>query len=761
MIRTVLAVGRVGLGFQPDRVLTLRVPLPERKYPDPARRVLFFEELLPSIARVPGRDRGRGQHVGAPIWGRRVDRSRCPGRRSPDQPVVMHQVSADYTRALGIRAPEGARAHRPLKSQRRRQVALVNQAFERSRFNGGDAVGRIVRLPRLTQPPIGAADASVEIVGVVHDTLNRGITDAHPAGDLHPVSLARRRESASWCRRRRPGRRHARGRRRVYAIDRDQPVTEVRTIEAFLNEFIYAGPRFNVVLLSVFAFLGLVLSIVGVYGVMAHTVAQQTREIGVRIALGADPGSVGRMVVKSGAVLLLIGIAVGLAGQRLRGEAAGAAGLERLDVRSDRRSRRRRSCCSPRVCWRAPGRRGAPAGRRRSSRCVRSEGNDKTDNTDVPAQASGLHSHRGSTIMRTLPLLPAFHKDYGARRGHSSGPYEVVAPIGAGGMGEVYRGRDTRLQRDVAIKVLPSRPSFDGQASARFDREARAIAALNHPHICAIYDVGQEGDCQFFVMELLEGETMHRRLARGPLALGAFLEHAIALADALDAAHSRGLIHRDLKPANVFLTERGQVKILDFGLAKQLASFEDVTHAADGQLTDPAVGVGTIAYMAPEQLRAEPLDARTDVFSLGLVLYEMATGHHAFNGPTNAVISAAILGRQPKTPRELCPELPVGVEEIILKALEKDRDLRYQGVADLRTVSEAASPPVIGPPSARGARGRASAIGCIHANNWDLIGVIGLSSDCRSPQSPPHRERCDCTHGHRRSGRSDRPLTPW
>ena len=157
------------------------------------------------------------------------------------------------------------------------------------------------------------------------------------------------------------------------------------------------------------------------------------------------------------------------------------------------------------------------------------------------------------------------------------------------------------------------------------------------------------------------------------------------LADALDAAHSRGLIHRDLKPANVFLTARDQVKILDFGLVKQLASFEDVTHAADDQLTDPAVGVGTLAYMSPEQLRGEPLDARTDVFSLGLVLYEMATGHHAFGGPTNAVISAAILGQEPRPPRDVRPELPVGVEEIILKALEKDRDMRYQGVADLRT----------------------------------------------------------------------------
>ncbi len=264
------------------------------------------------------------------------------------------------------------------------------------------------------------------------------------------------------------------------------------------------------------------------------------------------------------------------------------------------------------------------------------------------------------------------------------GPYEVVALIGAGGMGEVYRGRDARLHRDVAIKVLTPRPAVDALAAARFEREARAIAALNHSNICSIYDIGQENDRQFFVMELLEGETMHRRLARGPFDVPTFLNHAIALADALDAAHSRGLINRDLKPANIFVTVRDQVKILDFGLAKQMPSSEDVTHAADDKLTDPALGVGTFAYMSQEQLRGEPLDARTDVFSLGLVLYEMATGHHAFTGATGAVISAAILSQETRPPRALRPELPVKLEETILKALEKDRDLRCQGVAELR-----------------------------------------------------------------------------
>ena len=312
MIRTVLAVGRVGLGFQPDRVLTLRVPLPERKYPDPARRVLFFEELLPSIARVPGVTAAAVNTSAHPFggggWAVEV-----PGSTANEQPVIMHQVSADYTRALGIAILKG-RALTTGDVAGRRQVALVNQAFERTRFDSADAVGRIVRLPRLTQPPIGAADPSVEIVGVVHDTLNRGLTDALLPELYIPYSLLGAANRVVVQTAGDPAGVTRAVVERVYAIDRDQPVTDVRTIEAFLDEFIYAGPRFNVVLLSVFASLGLVLSVVGVYGVMAHTVTQQTREIGVRIALGADPGSVGRMVVKSGAVLLLTGVALGLVG---------------------------------------------------------------------------------------------------------------------------------------------------------------------------------------------------------------------------------------------------------------------------------------------------------------------------------------------------------------------------------------------------------------------------------------------------------------
>jgi putative ABC transport system permease protein len=312
MIRTVLAVGRVELGFRPDRVLTLRVPLPERKYPDPARRVLFFEELLRGIAGVPGVT-AAAVNTSAHPFGNAGWNIEVPGAPADERPVIMHQVSADYTKALGIALLKG-RGFTAAEVEGRRQIALVNQAFERVRFNGADTVGRFVRIPRLMQPPIGAADAAVEIVGVVHDTLNRGFTDDVVPEIYIPYSLLGAANRVVVQTGGDPAGVTRAVVERVYAIDREQPVTDVRTIEAFLDDFVYAGPRFNVVLLSVFAALGLVLAVVGVYGVMAHTVAQQTREIGVRIALGADPGSVGRMVVKSGAVLLVTGIALGLAG---------------------------------------------------------------------------------------------------------------------------------------------------------------------------------------------------------------------------------------------------------------------------------------------------------------------------------------------------------------------------------------------------------------------------------------------------------------
>jgi len=264
------------------------------------------------------------------------------------------------------------------------------------------------------------------------------------------------------------------------------------------------------------------------------------------------------------------------------------------------------------------------------------------------------------------------------------GPYEIVAPIGAGGMGEVYRARDTRLGRDVAVKVLPPGSMGDANAETRFDREARAIAALNHPNICSLHDVGHHDGRSYLVMELLEGETLHRRLSRGPFGVAALVDVGIALADALDTAHARGVLHRDLKPANIFLTARGQPKLMDFGLARTVDQADAATRPADSPITGAGVTVGTVGYMSPEQLRGEPIDARSDVFSLGVVLYEMATGTRAFEGHTSAVVCAAILGQAPVPPRRLRPELPEKLDEMILKALEKDRDVRCQSAAELR-----------------------------------------------------------------------------
>jgi serine/threonine protein kinase len=204
---------------------------------------------------------------------------------------------------------------------------------------------------------------------------------------------------------------------------------------------------------------------------------------------------------------------------------------------------------------------------------------------------------------------------------------KIVKALGAGGMGEVYEARDTRLDRPVAIKVLPAELAMDAAARARFDREARAIAALNHPNICALHDIGDADGHGYLVMERLEGETLQQRLQRGHLDLEHTIDYGIALADALDAAHGRGLIHRDLKPANIFITTRGIVKILDFGLAKSVQEGDaDITRSVNDALTTTGTTLGTVAYMSPEQLRGEPLDVRTDLFSFGLVLYEMATG---------------------------------------------------------------------------------------------------------------------------------------
>jgi Tol biopolymer transport system component len=270
--------------------------------------------------------------------------------------------------------------------------------------------------------------------------------------------------------------------------------------------------------------------------------------------------------------------------------------------------------------------------------------------------------------------------------------------MGAGGMGKVYRARDTRLDRFVALKVLGSEIASP-HALERFDREAKAIAALNHPNICTVHDVGvaapenadggATGAVPYIVMELLDGETLQQRLARAPFDVATLLDTALALADALSVAHAQGIIHRDLKPANIILTKRGP-KILDFGLAQVTAAAagepitEWATLAPSRPLTDPGVTVGTLAYMSPEQIKGEPVDARTDIFSLGLVLYEMAAGRHAFPGATSAAISAAILRDEPVRPRTVNPALPARLDQAIVTALEKDRDIRTQTASELR-----------------------------------------------------------------------------
>ncbi len=265
------------------------------------------------------------------------------------------------------------------------------------------------------------------------------------------------------------------------------------------------------------------------------------------------------------------------------------------------------------------------------------------------------------------------------------GPYEIVSPLGAGGMGEVYRARDTRLERVVAIKVLPDGVTASPQTLERFQREARAASALNHPNICTIYDVGTNPP--FIAMELLEGETLQQRLARGEIDIAVIVNIAAAVADALDAAHSKGIVHRDIKPANIFLTVRGP-KILDFGLAKAAAgSMGDFDAAAATQalVTDPGDTVGTASYMSPEQVRAQPLDTRTDVFSFGVVLYEMTTRVRPFHGDSSGVIFDAILNRAPVPPVRINPDVPVELERVIDKCLEKDRDLRFQHASEIRT----------------------------------------------------------------------------